>query len=312
MTDLSERRLTGLSRRALFYGAGGLAVAGTGLAGAAMAQDGAQDAVQDGQAPAATGLRGNINHSVARWTFGDMELADLCVLGRSVGLRAIDLCGPDDWPILREHGLDSSMCNGAEISLEDGWADPANHATLIENYTRHIALVAEAGYTNLICFSGNRRGMSDEEGLANCAEGLSRILPLAADAGVVLQMELLNSRVNHPDYLCDRSAWGVALCERLASDHFKLLYDIYHMQIMEGDVIRTITQHHPWFGHYHTAGNPGRNEPDDSQELNYPAICRAIRDTGYQGWLAQEFVPRDPSPDAAAQSLRDAVLTCDV
>ncbi|CAM3230552.1 hydroxypyruvate isomerase family protein [Paracoccus nototheniae] len=307
MTDLSERHSTGLTRRALFYGAGGLAVAGAGLTGPASAQD----AAQGGQAVAA-GLRGNINHSVARWTFADMDLADLCVLGRHVGLGAIDLCGPDDWPVLREHGLDSSMCNGAEISLEDGWADPANHATLIDNYTRHIALVAEAGYTNLICFSGNRRGMTDDEGLANCADGLSQILPIAEQAGVVLQMELLNSRVNHPDYLCDRSAWGVALCERLGSQNFKLLYDIYHMQIMEGDVIRTITQHHSWFGHYHTAGNPGRNEPDDSQELNYPAICRAIRDTGYQGWLAQEFVPRDASPDAAAQSLRDAVLTCDV
>ncbi|TJZ89879.1 hydroxypyruvate isomerase [Paracoccus gahaiensis] len=303
--DPADPTSRGLTRRSLFQGAGGLAVAGAGLgaglSGPAMAQE-AQGA----------GLRGNINHSVARWTFGDMALADLCVLGTSVGLRAIDLCGPDDWPTLREHGMDSSMCNGAEISLEDGWADPANHATLIENYTRHIALVAEAGYTNLICFSGNRRGMSDEEGLANCAEGLAHILPLASEAGVVLQMELLNSRVNHPDYLCDRSAWGVALCERLDSENFKLLYDIYHMQIMEGDVIRTITEHNQWFGHYHTAGNPGRNEPDDSQELNYPAICRAIRDTGYQGWLAQEFVPRDPSPDAAAQSLRDAVLTCDV
>ncbi|MCG6111753.1 MAG: TIM barrel protein [Paracoccus sp.] len=300
MTDLSDRIPAAVTRRGLFHGAGGLAAV-AGLGGLGLATATAQQA---------QGLQGNINHSVARWTFGDMALDDLCVLAQQVGLGAIDLCGPDDWPVLAEHGLASSMCNGAEISLEDGWADPANHATLIDSYTRHIALVAQAGHTNLICFSGNRRGMSDEEGLDHCADGLSQILPIAADAGVVLQMELLNSRVNHPDYLCDRSAWGVALCERLNSPHFKLLYDIYHMQIMEGDVIRTITDHHQWFGHYHTAGNPGRNEPDDSQELNYPAICRAIRDTGYQGWIAQEFTPLDPQ--TGPQSLRDAVLICDV
>ncbi|WP_265500989.1 hydroxypyruvate isomerase family protein [Paracoccus beibuensis] len=297
MTDLSDRMPVAMSRRGLFQGAGALAL-GASLGGAASAQG--------------SGLQGNINHSVARWTFGDMSLPDLCILARQVGLGAIDLCGRDDWPTLREHGLESSMCNGAEISLEDGWAEPDNHAELVERYTRHIDLVAEAGYTNLILFSGNRRGMSDQEGLDNCVQGLSQILPRAEAAGVVLQMELLNSRVNHPDYMCDRSAWGVDLCRRLDSANFKLLYDIYHMQIMEGDVIRTIADNHQWFGHYHTAGNPGRNEPDDSQELNYPAICRAIRDTGFQGWLAQEFIPSDKSPDAAAAALRDAVLTCDV
>lgn len=300
MTDLSDRAT--MTRRGLFHGASGLAALGAGLGAVPLMAQDAQPA----------GLQGNINHSVARWTFGDLPLADLCQLARQTGLGAIDLCGPDDWPVLAEHGLASSMCNGAEISLEDGWADPANHDALTERYLRHIPLVAEAGHVNLICFSGNRRGMSDEDGLRHCAEGLSRILPAASDAGVVLQMELLNSRVDHPDYLCDRSAWGVALCERLQSPQFRLLYDIYHMQIMEGDVIRTIMRDHRWFGHYHTAGNPGRNDPDDSQELNYPAICRAIRDTGYQGWVAQEFIPRDPAPQAAAASLRDAVLTCDV
>ena len=297
MTDLSDRPAAALSRRGLFQGAGAMALGAT-LAGTATAQQ------------AAPALKGTINHSVARWTFGDMALEDLCLLAREVGLGAIDLCGPDDWPVLARHGLASSMCNGAEISLEDGWADPANHDRLTESYLRHIDLVAAAGHTNLILFSGNRRGMSDAEGLENCARGLTRILPAAEAAGVVLHMELLNSRVNHPDYLCDRSAWGVALCERLNSPGFRLLYDIYHMQIMEGDVIRTITDHHPWFGHYHTAGNPGRNEPDDRQELNYPAICRAIRDTGFQGWIAQEFIPLDPQ--TGPRSLRDAVLTCDV
>nr|WP_318272634.1 TIM barrel protein [Paracoccus saliphilus] len=295
MTDLSDRMTAAFSRRGLFQGAGALAL-GASLGGGVQAQT--------------ANLQGNINHSVARWTFGDMPLEDLCQLARQVGLGAIDLCGPDEWPVLARHGLASSMCNGAEISLEDGWAEPANHDQLTERYLRHIDLMAEAGHTNLILFSGNRRGMTDQQGLDNCARGLDRILPAAEGAGVVLQMELLNSRVNHPDYLCDRSAWGVALCEQLGSDNFRLLYDIYHMQIMEGDVIRTITDHHRWFGHYHTAGNPGRNEPDDRQELNYPAICRAIRDTGFQGWVAQEFIPSDPQ--TAAQLLRDAVLICDV
>lgn len=256
-----------------------------------------------------TGLRGNMHHAVARWTFGAMALPDLCALARDIGITGIDLCGPDEWPVLARYGLTSSMCNGAEIGLEDGWADPANHARLIDSYSRHIALMQAAGLTNLILFSGNRRGMSDAEGLENCAAGLAQILPQAAAAGVVLHMELLNSRIDHPDYLCDRSEFGVALCERLGSAQFKLLYDIYHMQIMEGDVIRTIRAHHRWFGHYHIAGCPGRHAPDDTQELHYPAICRAIRDTGYQGFLAQEFIPAGADPQAA---LRAAVLTCDV
>ena len=302
MTDLSDRNAAtrGLSRRHLFQGAAAL---GAGLAGAQAAH--AQDVA------AGAALKGNINHSVARWTFGDMPLADLCVMARDMGLKAIDLCGPDDWPVLKEHGLDSSMCNGAEISLEAGWADPANHGDLIRRYRDHIPLVADAGYRNLICFSGNRGSISDEQGLENCAAGLSQILPQAQEAGVTLVMELLNSRVDHPDYMCDRSAWGVALCERLGSPNFGLLYDIYHMQIMEGDVIRTITDHHDWFAHYHTAGNPGRHEPDDSQELNYPAICRAIRDTGFQGYVAQEFIPSGTGQQAV-DALRDAVRTCDV
>lgn len=291
-------------RRSLMHG--GLAL-GLGLA----ARPGAASAQQP--APAAeAALKGNINHSVARWTFGDLALPDLCRLGQQVGLKAIDLCGPDEWPVLREHGLDSSMCNGAEISLEEGWADTANHAELVRRYTDHIRLVADAGYRNLICFSGNRRSLGDAEGLENCAHGLRQILPAAEQAGVVLVMELLNSRVNHPDYMCDRSAWGIALCQKLDSPSFRLLNDLYHMQIMEGDLIRSIAGNHQWFAHYHIAGNPGRNEPDESQELNYPAICRAIRDSGFTGYVAQEFIPSDPSPEAAARSLREAVLTCDV
>lgn len=296
MTDLSER---GLTRRALMQG---LAVAGTSGALSAPA------VAQSTTAP----LKGNIRHSVARWTYGFLSLDTLCTLCRDIGIGAVDLCGPEDWPLLKAHGLDSSMCNGAELGLEDGWAEPAHHDALIGRYLRHINLVADAGYRNLILFSGNRRGMDPEAGLAACETGLKRIIGAAEARGVVLHMELLNSRVNHPDYLCDTTAWGVALCQRLGSENFKLLYDIYHMQIMEGDVIRRITEHHDCFGHYHTAGNPGRHEPDDNQELNYPAICRAIRDTGFDGWIAQEFVPSAKTPAAAAEALRAAVATCDV
>ncbi|WP_312528817.1 TIM barrel protein [Paracoccus sp. (in: a-proteobacteria)] len=300
MSDLSETDQ--MTRRGLFKGASALGVSaalGAGIAQAAQAQE-------------TVALKGNIHHSVARWTFKDLSIEALCDLGQRVGLRGIDLCGPEEWPAIKAAGLDCSMCNGAEISLEDGWADPANHAELIERYKRHIGLVAQAGYKNLICFSGNRRGMSDETGLANCEAGLRQILPLAEAAGVTLVMELLNSRVNHPDYMCDRSSWGVSLSEKLASPNFKLLYDIYHMQIMEGDVIRTISDHHQHFGHYHTAGNPGRHEPDDSQELNYAAICRAIHATGFKGYVAQEFIPKSQDPKIAAAALRDAVLTCDI
>ncbi|MBD3895994.1 TIM barrel protein [Halomonas sp. ML-15] len=236
-------------------------------------------------------LKGNINHSVTRWTFDFLSLEELCQLAAGLGISAIDLVGPNEWPVLKRYSLDASMCNGAELSLEDGWGDERFHSALVDRYLEHIDLVSEAGYTNLICFSGNARGMSPEQGLDNAEKGLKRVLSHAEEKGVVLQMELFNSKIDHPDYLCDNSAWGIELCQRLDSPNFKLLYDIYHMQISEGDIIRTIRDHHEYFGHYHTAGVPGRNEIDDSQELNYPAICRAIRDTGFQGYIAQEFLP---------------------
>jgi hydroxypyruvate isomerase len=169
--------------------------------------------------------------------------------------------------------------------------------------------MVKAGYKNVICFSGNRRGMDDDTGLKNCAEGLKRILPLAEKNGITIQMELLNSKVDHKDYMCDRTAWGVALAKMISSPNFKLLYDIYHMQIDEGDVIRTIRDNHQYIGHYHTAGNPGRHEIDQSQELNYPAIMNAIVATGYKGHVAQEFIPVKADKIA---SLREAINICDV
>ena len=226
-----------------------------------------------------------------------------------LGIKAIDLIGPKDWPLLKKYNIHSAMCNGAEISLTEGWNEPKYHKTLIKNYTEMIPKVADAGYTNLICFSGNRRGMDDAVGLQNCVDGLSHVLPLAEKHGVVLQMELLNAKVDHKDYMCDNSEWGVALCKALGSEHFKLLYDIYHMQIMEGDIIRTIQKHHSYFGHYHTGGNPGRNEINETQELYYPAIMKAILATGYKGYVAQEFIPTWTDKIAA---LKEGVTICDV
>jgi len=254
-------------------------------------------------------LKNNIKQSVCRWCYQDMPLEQLCVAAKEMGIKGIDLVGPADWPTLKKHGLDSPMCNGAEINLTDGFNDPQFHARLQKQYADMIPLVAKAGYTNLICFSGSRRGMTDEVGLANSVKGLQPLLKLAEQHKVVLVMELLNSKINHPDYQCDRTAWGVALAKRLGSEQFKLLYDIYHMQIDEGDVIRTITDNHQYIAHYHTAGVPGRHELDDSQELNYPAIMRAIKATGFQGFVAQEFMPRQADKLA---SLRQAVQLCDV
>lgn len=254
-------------------------------------------------------LKGNINHSVCQWCYPDLSLDELCLLANEIGLVGIDLIGPKGWPTLKKHKLVSTMCNGAEISLTEGFNHKEFHSTLVENYLKHIELVAAAGYQNLICFSGNRNGMDDETGLQNAIEGLQKILPLAEKKGVIIQMELFNSKIDHPDYMCDNSAWGIELCKRLDSPNFKLLYDIYHMQISEGDIIRTIQDNHHYFGHFHTAGVPGRHEIDENQELFYPAIMKAIIKTGYKGYVAQEFIPTNPNPIA---SLRKAIRICDV
>lgn len=228
---------------------------------------------------------------------------------KKIGIEAIDLVGPKDWPTLKKYGLDSSMCNGAEINLTDGWNEPAYHDTLIRQYTEMIPLVAANGYKNLICFSGNRKGKDDESGLQHCTDGLKKIMSLAEKHNVTIVMELLNSKINHKDYQCDKTAWGVELAKRIGSPNFKLLYDIYHMQIDEGDVIHTIQEYHPYIAHYHTGGVPGRNEIDDTQELYYPAIMRAILKTGFKGYVAQEFIPTWNDKLAA---LDKAIDICDV
>lgn len=257
-------------------------------------------------------LKGNINHSVCRWTYNHLKLEELCAVVKKLGFSAIDLVGPKEWSILKEHGIDSSMCNGAEINLVDGWNDKKNHTTLIKNYTDHIDLVAKAGYKNLICFSGNRRGMDDETGLKNCTEGLKQIAGLAEKNNVILHMELLNSKVNHKDYQCDKTPWGVELCKRIGSPNFKLLYDIYHMQIDEGDVIQTIRDNNQYIGHYHTAGVPGRHEIDDTQELFYPAIMKAILATGFKNYVAQEFIPTGKTNEEKEKALKQAIKICDI
>jgi len=254
-------------------------------------------------------LKGNINHSVCRWCYSAIPLEEFCQAVKNLNFSAIDLVGPKDWDTLKKYGIFSSMCNGADTGIPNGWNDKQYHATLIKNYTDMIPLVAKAGYKNLICFSGNRKGIPDDVGLKTCVEGLKQIMSLAEKNNVIIQMELLNSKVNHKDYMCDRSAWGVELCKQVGSENFKLLYDIYHMQIDEGDVIRTIQNNFQYFGHYHTGGVPGRNEIDETQELYYPAIMKAILKTGYKGYVAQEFIPAKEDKIA---SLKSGVEICDV
>jgi len=248
-----------------------------------------------------------LKHSVARWCLSQYSLEEILPLLKELGVYSIDLIGPNEFEVLKKHDFHCSMCEGAEISLTEGWNRLDLHKELIKRYKEVIPKVADAGFTNLICFSGNRNGMDDYVGLENCAQGLEQILPLAEKYGVVIQMELFN-QINHPDYMADSSLWGISLCRRLGTENFKLLYDIYHMQIQEGNIIDSIKKYHSYFGHYHTAGVPGRNEIEDTQELNYAAIMKAIHQTGFNGHVAQEFIPLREDPFV---SLEKAVTICE-
>jgi hydroxypyruvate isomerase len=255
-------------------------------------------------------LKGNINHSVCRWTFNNLTLDELCKVVKEIGFRAIDLVKPNDWPVLQRHGIYCSMCYTAgDNDLTKGLNNPALHEKLIKEYLDVIPVMAKAKFKNLICFSGNRNGMDDETGMKNCMVALKKILPVAEQNGVTLIMELLNSKIDHKDYMCDRSAWGIELCKRIDSPNFSLLYDIYHMQIDEGDMIRTIKENYRYFGHYHTGGVPGRNEINDTQEIYYPAVMRAIKSTGFKDYVAQEFMPTRKDK---VESLKEAIMICDV
>ncbi|MBM3898542.1 MAG: TIM barrel protein [Gemmatimonadetes bacterium] len=228
--------------------------------------------------------------SVARWCFSNLPLDQLCLDARRVGVQGIDLLSENEWDVPARHGLRCAIANGPG-PIPDGWNDPKRHDTLVAESERLLPLIAKAGIPQMIVFSGNRRGQSDGEGIRNCVRGLRRILTTAEHLGVTIVMELLNSKVDHADYQADRTTFGVALAEALGSERFRLLYDIYHMQIMEGDVVRTIERYAPYIGHYHTAGVPGRHELDETQELNYGRIARAIAGTGFQGYVAHEFIP---------------------
>jgi len=244
-------------------------------------------------------------HSVCRWCYGGFELKDLCARVKAMGYGSVELLGENEWPTVHDAGLACAVANGP-TSIREGMNRRETHDRIVKESERLLPLVAKAGIPQMIVFSGNRRGMPDDEGLANCAECLRRLMPAAKAEGVTVVMELLNSKVDHRDYMCDRTPWGVRLAESVGDDRFRLLYDIYHMQIMEGDVIRTIRDHSQWIGHYHTGGVPGRNEIGTKQELYYPAICAAIAATGYTGYIGQEFIPAlDPM-----ESLQSAITLC--
>ncbi|MCP5516075.1 MAG: TIM barrel protein [Verrucomicrobiales bacterium] len=266
---------------------------------------------------AGAALKGRINHSVCKWCYGSIPLDPFCAEARRMGLKSVELLTVDDFPTLKKYDLVCAMVSGVPGGITKGLNRLENHDPIVAFYAATAPKVAAAGFKNIICFSGNRGGMSDEQGLENCAVGLQRVARVCEQHGVVAVMELLNSKVDHADYMCDHTAWGVELCKRVGSEHFKLLYDIYHMQIMEGDVIRTIKGDQgkgiesaaPYIAHYHTGGVPGRNEIDESQELYYPAIMQAIADTGFKGFVAQEFIPARTDKLA---SLNQGVQICDV
>jgi len=273
-------------------------------------------AADDTQAPK---LKGNIHHSVSAWCYNGlfnsgkdkpakMTFEDFCRECSKMGLESVELLGPDQWPVVKKAGLTCAMCNGPD-NIPYGWNRVEHHDVLLPKFEKAIPQVAEAGFPNIITFSGNRKGMSNEEGLENCVKGLKRLVPIAEKHKVTVCVELLNSKRSHKDYMCDHTAWGVEVCKRVGSDRLKLLYDIFHMQIMEGDVIDTIRENHQYIGHYHTGGVPGRNEIDDTQEIYYPAVMKAIVATGYKGFVGQEFVPK--RPDAMA-SLKQSIVICDV
>ncbi len=260
-----------------------------------------------------------LHQSVCKWCFKDIPLDAFAAAAKGMGLESVELLQPEDFPTLKKYDLLCAMVSNPTGKTPQGvtvgaigkaWNRLEHHDTLVELYEKRIGEVADAGFTQVICFSGNREKMDDQQGLEHCAVGLKRVMAAAEKRGVTVVMELLNSKVNHKDYMCDHTAWGVELVKRIGSERFKLLYDIYHMQIMEGDVIRTIKDNHAYISHYHTAGNPGRNEfeAQDQQELNYAPIMRAIKSTGFKGFVGQEFLPKRD----ALTSLREAVKLCNV
>jgi len=274
-----------------------------GVAGCVAAAMGENLAFGSHQAASKSGIK----QAVARWCYRDISLDKLSEAAAAMGLAGVDLIDPPDWPAVKKSGLICSLTTGGG-TIPDGWNRKENHDRLEREFGMNIPRAAAAGVPNVIAFSGNRRGLSDQEGLESCVLGLNRVKKIAEQQNVTICLELLNSKIDHKDYQCDHTAWGVEVVRRVNSPRVRLLYDIYHMQIMEGDVIRTIRENIQWIGHFHTGGVPGRHELDENQELNWAAIMRAIAATGYNGFVAHEFVPtRDP-----LTSLREAVKLCSV
>ncbi len=259
--------------------------------------------------PATAAPAGRLKQSVSRWCYQDIPLDRLCAAASRMGLRGIDLLQPSEYAIPARHGLRCTMGYAADVmTIPNGLNRRENHAAIEQAFRTGIPLAAKAGVPNVIAFSGNRVGMSDEEGAENTVLGLNRVKRIAEDSGVTICVELLNSRIDHRDYMADHTAWGVRVAKEVNSPRVKLLYDIYHMQIMEGDLIRTIRTSMPWIGHFHTGGVPGRHNLDNSQEVNWRGVARAIADLGFQGYFAHEFVPQGDPLTALAQAVR----TCTV
>lgn len=259
--------------------------------------------------PKETSLKGKVNHSACRWCYQSIPLEALIDHCKDLGIKSIELLEPNEYNLVIKSGLDCAIANGSPLHIPKGFNDPQYHDILIKQYEELIPKAAESGIGQIICFSGNKGNFTDAEGIENCANGISKLLKTAEKYDVKLVMELLNSKVDHKDYQCDNSDWGVQLVEKLGSTHFKLLYDIYHMQIMEGDVIATIRKNKDYIAHFHTGGVPGRREINETQELNYRAIIQAIVDTGFTGFVAQEFIPSRPD---AIYSLREGITICDI
>lgn len=293
-----------LSRRAMLTktaaGLGALAVAGQFNPTRAVSSLFTQDAPLQ--------LKGRLKQSVARWCYDKIPIDDLAKASAAMGIKGIDLIGPADWPTVKKYGLIPTMVTGGG-TIPDGLNNPKLHDKIEKEFAENIPRAAEAEVPNVITFSGNRKGMNDWDAMENCVAGLNRVKALAEKHNVTICFELLNSKVNHIDYQFDHMEWGVAVVRRVNSPRVKILYDIYHAQIMDGDIIATIKKHHQWIGHYHTGGVPGRHEIDITQETNYRPIAQAIVETGFNGYMAHEFVPAGSDPLA---SLRAAVQLCDV
>lgn len=260
-------------------------------------------------------LKENFKHSVSRWCFNDIPLEQFCQTVAGYGMHSIELTGPEEWQVMKKYGLTCAI--GWDkypegVGLDNFFTNPDNHAALQKYYRDLIPKAVKAGVTNLIAIAGQRRGRSDYENLIHCKNGLKPVVKMAEDNGITISMEYLNSKVNHPDHQFDNMEWGVALCEMLGAPNFKILYDIYHAQIMEGDVVATIRKYADYISHYHTAGVPGRHEIDDTQELNYRFIMEEIKKTGYTGFIGQEFIPSGKTQQEKLAALKMAVTICDV